>query len=166
VEGAFVLLVFLMVFFGIFEFCRFLMVRNVAENAAREGARYAAVHTQDKTTTDIQNYVKDYLAGMQGQLKNHLTVSSAFTVSTGSDSDIRVYRADIDGTPSNYDQATGKESTQSFDNWNKADWRNARFGDRIAVQVLGNYQPVTPALLFLPDAILVQVTHTVSSEAN
>jgi Flp pilus assembly protein TadG len=68
VETAFVIAIALLFLFGIFEYGRFLYVRHVLTNAAREGARFAVVHTYDKTTTDIQNHVIDWLAGQGFQL--------------------------------------------------------------------------------------------------
>ena len=44
VESALVLSVFLMLLFGLFEYCRFLMVLHLTNNAARDGARYAVVN--------------------------------------------------------------------------------------------------------------------------
>lgn len=64
VESALVLSIFLMLLFGIFEYCRFLMVLHVTHNAARDGARYAAVNVNcpsdqvDARKTAIQDYTK------------------------------------------------------------------------------------------------------------
>lgn len=68
VEAAFILPLFLMMILGIVEFCRFLMVKSLADHAAREGARFAVVHTYDKTTADVQDWVNTRLAGQQGHL--------------------------------------------------------------------------------------------------
>jgi Flp pilus assembly protein TadG len=78
-ELAVVIALFLMILFGIFEYARLVMVRQVIQNAAREGARYAVVHTYDMTAPDVVQVVRQYLAGQERQLQN---VS------------IRVYRAD------------------------------------------------------------------------
>ncbi len=65
VEMAAVVSVFLLFLFGIVEYCRFVFVRQVVVNAAREGARYAVVNTLDTTiVTDTQNYVKTRMAGL------------------------------------------------------------------------------------------------------
>jgi len=45
VEAALVLTITFLFIFGVFEYCRFLFFLEVAENAAREGARYATVNT-------------------------------------------------------------------------------------------------------------------------
>ncbi|GIW80293.1 MAG: hypothetical protein KatS3mg105_2100 [Gemmatales bacterium] len=72
-EFAFVAIIFFMFLFAIFEYGRFLMVKQTLEHAAREGARYAVVHTYDKTTSDIINHVTQFLPGMGSQL-NNLTI--------------------------------------------------------------------------------------------
>lgn len=68
VEAGLVLPVFLLMVLGIFEYSRFIMVRNLVDNSAREGARYAVVHVYDKTTADVQAMVLSRLAGQEGQL--------------------------------------------------------------------------------------------------
>ena len=70
VEFAFVAVVFLMLLFGLFEYARLVMIRQVLDNAAREGARFAVVHTHDKTTADVIAQVQTYLAGQDAQLQN------------------------------------------------------------------------------------------------
>src|SRR4051794_15442461 len=69
VETAIILPFFLLMFLGIFEHSRFLMMRNLVDHAVSEGARYAVVHTYDKTTADIQAYTLAYLAGQEGQVQ-------------------------------------------------------------------------------------------------
>src|SRR3954462_4903555 len=68
VETGIVLPMFLMMVLGTFEYSRYVMVRNLADNAAREGARTAVVHTYDYTTAQIQSLVTSRLAGQDGQL--------------------------------------------------------------------------------------------------
>ena len=66
VEAAIILPVFLMFLFGIFEAGRFLNVRQVMTNAAREGARFAVTPLTGTntlpTTSAIQDRVNEYLA--------------------------------------------------------------------------------------------------------
>jgi Flp pilus assembly protein TadG len=68
VEASLVLSIALMFLFGLFDFGRVLMFRQLLANAAREGARLATVSTNSLTTSDIQTCVTNYLAGQQ--LKN------------------------------------------------------------------------------------------------
>ena len=66
VEAAIILPVFLMFLFGIFEAGRFLNVRQVLTNAAREGARFGVTPLTGTntlpTTSAIQDRVNEYLA--------------------------------------------------------------------------------------------------------
>ena len=62
-EFALVALVFFILFFGIIEFSRLMLMYHHVGNAAREGSRYAIVHgstSPDSTAdeTDVRNYVR------------------------------------------------------------------------------------------------------------
>jgi len=70
VEFAVVISLFLLLAFGIFEYSRMIMMRQLVENAAREGARFAVVHTYDSTTPDVEARVRQRFAGLDGQLQN------------------------------------------------------------------------------------------------
>jgi Flp pilus assembly protein TadG len=71
VETAIVISAFLMFLFAVFEYGRFVMIRNLIDNAAREGAREASIRTNSLTTTDIQNTV---IARLAGQPLNSLNI--------------------------------------------------------------------------------------------
>src|SRR4051795_1849667 len=76
VETAIVLsLVFLLVL-GVFEYGRFLMVYNMTEFAAREGARMASVQfTANRTPADlaaVTQQITDYTRSAMGTAVNHL----------------------------------------------------------------------------------------------
>jgi Flp pilus assembly protein TadG len=64
VETAFVLMLFILFLFAVFEYGRLLMVRHLLDNAAREGARQAVVATAG-ADTEIQAIVTKFLAGQQ-----------------------------------------------------------------------------------------------------
>lgn len=68
VETALALPICVLMLLGILEYGRFAMVRNVLTNAAREGARYAAVNTATATTANVQAVVQQFLAGQGAQL--------------------------------------------------------------------------------------------------
>lgn len=57
VEAAIVMNVFLLFIFGIMEFGHFVMVKQLMDNAARDGARMAATGSTTVSTAQIQNYV-------------------------------------------------------------------------------------------------------------
>ena len=70
VETAFVLSILLTGLLGIFEFGRLVMIRQLMNNAAREGARLAIVGTASQptiTTQQIVDTVNTYLAGQAVQ---------------------------------------------------------------------------------------------------
>ncbi len=71
VESAVVLNLFLLLMFGVMEYGRFVLQGQVLINAAREGARYAAVNTTTATTAQVQSYVTGYLAG---QIPSNLVI--------------------------------------------------------------------------------------------
>jgi Flp pilus assembly protein TadG len=72
VETAAVAAVFLLFLFGILEYCRFIYVQQVVNNAAREGARYAIVNTTDSSLiTDTQARVQSYMGGLDKTLQNY-----------------------------------------------------------------------------------------------
>jgi Flp pilus assembly protein TadG len=69
-EAAIVIGLCLLILFGIYEYGRFLMMKTLLDNAAREASRFAVVHTADKTTSDVQNRALNYLAGQGTQLQS------------------------------------------------------------------------------------------------
>jgi Flp pilus assembly protein TadG len=83
-ETALVLPVFFLLLFGIFEYGRYFMMRNLLANAAREGARYAIVSTRTQTTANVQGVVRNFLGTQQSQLQNL---------------NVQVYSADATGNP-------------------------------------------------------------------
>ena len=68
VEAAFVISIFLLFVFGIFEYGRVVMLYNLLVNATREGGRYALVHSQDATVVaDVTTQVQQRLSIQVGQ---------------------------------------------------------------------------------------------------
>jgi Flp pilus assembly protein TadG len=85
VETAAILIVFLLVLFGVFEYCRLVWVQNMVENAAREGARFAVVRTTDTNLiADTQAQVNARMSGLQNALLNW---------------NVQVFHADSNGNP-------------------------------------------------------------------
>jgi Flp pilus assembly protein TadG len=172
VETALVIGVFLLVLFGIFEYCRFLMVLHVANNAARDGARYAAVNVNcpsdqiAATKTKILTYTKDRMGGIDRQIQG---------------CQIAVYSCDSSGFASSPPKVVPKSNPSgstvdpfaAYSSSNKtADWNAATFTERIAVTVKGTYRPIAPLsidigrlkLSIIPDNIPVEVTAVMGSE--
>jgi Flp pilus assembly protein TadG len=161
VEMAIVCILLFLFLFGIFEYCRLLFVLHVANNAARDAARFASVHTSGGTMpgdpatisqADLINLVKtgqvqgiNYgtgLCGMQGNIQG-LNVTVFSVDPAGLAQNPAVIRPDPAG-----------------------DWTTGSFSQNIGVQITGNYQPVLPSLLFMNASVPIQVTVMVSSEAN
>ena len=93
VETAAILVVFLMVLFGVFEYCRLVFVQQLIENAAREGARFAIVNTNDTNlVADTQAAVNARMGGMTNALLNW---------------NIQVFHADANGNPTYQFQTDG-----------------------------------------------------------
>lgn len=75
VETAIVINVLLAILLAVYEYGRLIMVKQLMDNAAREGARLAVVSTNPNsgvTTATIQSTVTGFLAG---QLYNNLTIN-------------------------------------------------------------------------------------------
>jgi Flp pilus assembly protein TadG len=127
VETAMVLSVALLLLFSVYEYGRYVMLQQMMENASREGARFAAAHTADMTTADVQNQVNSYMFGLTGQLQNYQVSVSGVALRTGPV----------------YAQGT------TF-----SDWTQASPTDGIVVTVSGDYTPDLPTLQFLPTALI------------
>lgn len=73
IEFAVVGIVLVLMLFGILEFCVLVYSYNVVENAAREGARYAAVNVTDTTmVADTQNVTRGFMGGMDTKSKGYV----------------------------------------------------------------------------------------------
>jgi Flp pilus assembly protein TadG len=139
VETAAVISVALLFLFGIIEYARMVYFFHVADNAAREGARYALVHTGDGTTTaQVQAVVTAAMSGQQASLK-----SGTFAVN--------VFNAD----PTSGAQLTG------------TNWVDSPFTGAIVVQVTGTYSFLLPSFLrFAGPTLPVNVQAMMTSETN
>jgi Flp pilus assembly protein TadG len=138
VESAFVIAIALLFFFGIFEYGRYVMTRQIMENAAREGGRYAAVHTYDGTEASIRTYVDGKLSMARQQLVGYSATTN-----------IQIYAADASGNA-----IAGKA------------WNDSAFGEYICIEIVGTYRPILPTMLFMNNNITVRAKSIMASEAN
>lgn len=169
-ESALVLSVFLVLLFGMFEYCRFLLVLHVTNNAARDGARYASVNLDKPATfgttdyTDgsgrvylsVQKYTKAKMGGTEGNI-------TGFRVAV-----FAVDQAGLDLVPPVVRPKT-KTAGIYPDPFNPADpntvaWNLAQFPDRIAVYINGNYKPILPSFLLMPTNIPINSYSIVGGE--
>lgn len=153
VEVSIVISVFLLFLFGIFEYCRYLMMIQVTTNAARDGARYAVVNLgkgasfsttnyDDGVTVypSIRNYVNNRMAGMN-------TMIDGYTVT--------VFACD----PAQLALTNPVVAPKAAGAWN-----SAQFGERVAVRITGNYRTILPEFLFMSAVRTIDVVVTMGSE--
>jgi Flp pilus assembly protein TadG len=178
VETVLVLCVFLLLLFGLFEYCRFLMVLHVSNNAARDGARYAVVNVGKPSNFDTTNYtdsggntfqsIQSYTTARMGGINQQIVGYQ-----------VAVYAVDNAGLalsppvirPKSSNPPTYPNPFNPSDP-NKVAWNAATFTERIAVQIQGTYRPVTPLSVtnglssfgIVPDNIPINVTAMMGSE--
>jgi Flp pilus assembly protein TadG len=154
VEAALVMGVFLMLLFGLFEYCRFLMVLHVANNAARDGARYAVVNGGRPDTFDATDYT-DPAGTVYPSVTRYTNARMGGIHKTMADYRVEVFACDpaaLGQTPPVVRQKPG------------ATWNQAAFGERVAVRITGKYRPITPVLLVMPDEVEVRAVAVMGSE--
>jgi hypothetical protein len=138
IECVAVMLIFLMLFFGVMEYCLIVFTQQVATNASREGTRYAVVNYNmigaGVLETNTYGVVDKYMAGVQNRLKNYTRL---------------LYQADASGTNLGVNSA-----------------ENAPFGAYIVVQIDYDYNPILPSLLFLGKTFHVTTRTAMCNEAN
>jgi Flp pilus assembly protein TadG len=188
VELAVVCPIFFLFLFGILEYGRYLMTLQVMTNAARECARYAVVTTNDSSsnpTQDVQNWIFNYMAGVNVQL--NAPAGGAFSPTAN----IMVYTADpansgpvylngaVGGTllananlPVNSSGTDVAWSGVTYDAngnpepWLVAPYTNAGFNQTISVVICGTYQPILPSFLLMGATIPMTAQAVMYSEAN
>ena len=173
VETALVVGVFGLLFFGIFEYCRFLMVLHITNNAARDGARYAAVNVGKPNNFDTVDYtdglgvvhpsIQKYTLQRMGSMQKQVTgfQIAVFAVDpTGLTLDPPVIRPKTTSTAS---PAAYPDPFNASDP-NKVPWNDAVFTERVGVSIKGTYTPVLPGFLFMPSSIPIYVTAMACSE--
>ncbi len=150
VEMAFVLSIALLFLFGILEYGRYLMVLQTTNNAAREGVRYAVVHTGDGTTqAQVIGVVTSSMAGVNTQIQGYT---------------VNVFTADPTGI---YNSSTGTAIyPPTIQQLSGSSWNSAAFGSPIVVQITGTYQTILPSFLHLNSNLSINVTAMMNSEAN
>jgi hypothetical protein len=174
VETVLVMIVFAMLLFGIFEYCRFLLNLHVTHNAARDGARYAAVNLDKPTNFDKVDYVDGsgkvypsivrYTRERMGSLDRHL---AGFRVAAYPVDDVGLNQTPPVVRPKTRD-VSGTNYPDPFDpdDPNLTNWNEAVFTERIAVTIRGTYRTALPNLLLMPSTIEINVTGLASSEGG
>lgn len=175
VETALVMTVFAMLLFGIFEYCRFLLVMHVTHNAARDGARYAAVNLDKPANFDITDYtdgsgvvhpsIQRYTRERMGSIDRHLT---GFNIAVYPVDDVGLSLTPPVIRPKTTDSTGSISYPDPFNQSdpNRTPWNQAEFTQRLAVTIKGTYKSALPNLLMMPSTIPINVTALASSEGG
>lgn len=173
VEVAVVMSVFLLFLFGVFEYCRFLLMLHAVTNASRDAARYAVVNVMRPSTFDVRafedsngrvhpsivQYAQERLSGVDRMIvaASPTNYYGAGGSSAGTSlSRIEVFPCDQDRLNLDIPEVAPKPSYSG--------WNDAVFGERIAVRIRGDYKPVLPSFLLMGNTIPVNVAVTMGSE--
>lgn len=144
VETAMVMTPLVLLLFSIFEYGRFLMVRQLLNHAAREGCRYAAVNNTSSTLlTDVTTTVTTQMCGSATRDLTGFTVAISAVDAGGTDT-----------------AAWTSSSNQS------AAITAILPGDPIAVKVTGTMTTMFPTLHFLPLSISMTSKVIMTCEGN
>jgi Flp pilus assembly protein TadG len=174
VESALVMSVFLLLLFGAFEYCRFLLVLHVTNNAAREGARYAVVNVDKPSDFDYVDFTD--ASGKQFDNIQKYTTARMGEIHTRNIEGFRVacYAVDPAGLSQNPPIVRPKAAPTAPsgtypDPFNNTDpsrvpWNAAVFTEKIAVTVDGTYRPIVPTFGLMPGSISVKTTAIMGSE--
>lgn len=173
VESAAVLSVFCLLLFGALEYCRFLYVLHVTNNAARDGSRYAVVNVDKPASFDAIDYT-DATGATYPSVQHYTTARMGGTQRHLDGYQVAVYAVDPDGQalsppvvrPKTRSAGSPKVYPDPFDpsDPNRVPWNQAAFGEGVAVTIRGTYTPVLPAFLFMPSAVPLVVTGVSGSE--
>jgi Flp pilus assembly protein TadG len=158
VEGAFVITMFLMFLFGIFEYARYLMFLHVSTNAMRDAVRYATVNVDKPSTFPTTNYTQG--AVTYASITSYATTRLG-TAATMLDSgySITVFPCDpaqLALTPPVIAPKGGSIGATA--------WNQASFTERICVRLQGTYRMVLPSLFYASPAINVNIAAVSGSE--
>lgn len=144
VETALVMAPLMLFMFSIFEYGRFLMVRQLLNHSAREGCRYAAVNNTSTTLlTDVTTLVTGQMAGSATKDLVGFTVAISAVNTAGTDT------------------ATWTSSSNQ-----QAAIAAILPGDSIAVKLNATYKTIFPTLYFLPVSLPVASKVIMTCEGN
>lgn len=148
VEFAVVVPVVLMLLMAIFEYGRFAFTLTTATSAVRDGARFAVVHTADRTTAQVQTEIDNRMGPAKNQISGYTT---------------KVFWVD----PAQLAPATGTPVIAAKTGFTGADdWKKTPFGDKLACEISGTFRPVLASILRAPTSFTLKVQEMVTSEAN
>jgi Flp pilus assembly protein TadG len=154
VEATLVLSVFLMLLFGIFEYCRFLMVLHLTNNAARDGARYAVVNSNRPSNFDTVDYT-DAAGTVYPSITKYTTARMGSMEKMIFSYQVEVFACDM---------TTMNASPPVVQPKSGGVWNQTLFGEKIAVRITGKYRPITPVLLMMPSEVDIKAVAVMGCE--
>jgi Flp pilus assembly protein TadG len=173
VESTLVLSVFLLLLFGMFEYCRFLMVLQVSNNAARNGARYAVVNLDKPGNFNTVDFT-DASGNFYPSIANYTTQQMGGTQQNIQGFQVAAFAVDPAGLalspPVVRPKSSSSASPPVYPNpFNPTDpnavpWNSALFTEKIAVIVNGTYVPLMPSFLLMPSTIPINAVAVMGSE--
>lgn len=169
VEMALVVGVALLLLFGILEYGRFVFFLHVAQNAAREGARFAVVRTGNVVTSSDVNTVKGNMTDTASYVPGTVKWASGSTIRGVVNTKMSGQQNMLVSGTYNVDAYQANTSTGLPINGTVANssWSDASFGGAICVTVTGTYRFYAASLLKITTSDLpVTVREYMSSEAN
>jgi Flp pilus assembly protein TadG len=170
VESVLVLAVFLMLLFGLFEYCRFLLVLHVTNNAAREGVRYASVNTGKPVTFNYTDYT-DASGKVFPSISKYTTQKMGGVDQNIEGFQVAVFVVDPNGlnqTPVvvQPQSASANPVLNPFNpnDPNAVPWNLVSFPQRMAVYIKGTYRPLLPQFLLMPSTIPINIYAMTTAE--
>jgi Flp pilus assembly protein TadG len=169
VEMAMVIGICLLLMFGIIEYSRFVFWVHTAQNAAREGARFAVVRTGNVLQTSDINAIKGNMTDMAAYQSGTVSWASGSTIRGVVNTMMsNQQNALVSGTYAvdayQADPTTGQPINTTV---SASPWSDAPFGGSMCVQVKGTYRFYAASLLKFTNAdVPVTINAFMSSEAN
>jgi Flp pilus assembly protein TadG len=170
VEAAFVISLFLLFLFGLFEYCRFIFFLHVSTNSARDAARYAVVNVDKPTNFDFYNYTvgartyRSIRGTVEDRIASNGKMLDTFTVEVFPCDPATLSSTNpvITRKPAATYPTLPKNPTAPYTN--EVAWNGASFGERIAVRITGVYRPILPNFLLMRTTYNMNVIVTAGSE--
>lgn len=159
VETAAVISVALLFVFGIVEYGRYIFFLQVAGNAVREAARYAAVHTGDGTATGNLNDVPTFETNPNYSFVYRAPNSSVRSI-------VNYQLGNARNSISNYGVEVYNANPQTGQTLGGS-WTDSPFAGGLVVELTGNYKFFLPTFLRISSASPpISIKAMMTSEAN
>ena len=164
VEFAVVASLFFLFLFGIFEYCRYLLVLHITTNAVRDGARYAVVNLDKPASFPTTPHTFSYAHPVTGATvtRNYPAIRTVVnTQMAGLDRMITGYSVTVFPCDTTQLYATPPVIQPKS---GASAWNDAAFSERIGVRVSGTYKPLLPNFLSMNSSLPFNIVAVAGSE--